>query len=294
MTRALSIAGLTKSFRNFTLGPLDLELEEGMTLGLIGPNGAGKTTTLNCIMGLVKRDTGTVEVSGIPATLNTADWKRDIGFVGDDQAFYEEWSAARNLRFIAPFYPNWSEERAKSLAERFLLPLDKKARELSRGNRVKLALIMALAREPRLYIFDEPTLGLDPVVRSELLETLWESLSRGRCSILFSTHNMSDVGKLADELLFLDNGTTKLRTTKDALTERWRRISFRFTGALPSLDGAASISRDGQDYQVVSYDGEATHQALHALGVAPITESRLALDEIVVQVLKGGGDVAAR
>ena len=294
MSKAFTITGLTKAFKGFNLGPLDLSLEAGMTMGLIGPNGAGKTTTLNCMMGLVKRDGGSVEISGKPATPDTADWKLDVGYVSDEPAFYEGWTGLRNLRFIAEFYPTWSAERAESLARRFDLPLDKKVRDLSRGNRMKLALVSALAHSPALYLFDEPTMGLDPVVHSELLETLWELLRDGRCAILFSTHNMGDVAKLADELAFLDNGKLKLRTTKDDLTDRWRRISFRLAGGLESIDAAASSTSEGENHQVISYDFEATRKHLHALNATGITETRLSLDEIAVQVIKGGRNVETR
>jgi len=293
MVKALELRGLTKNYRGFQLGPLDLDLVPGRVMGLVGPNGAGKTTTILAMMGLVKASGGKVTVFGRDADPGKGDWKAMVGYVGDEPVFYENWTGARNLKFISGFYPDWSDERALALARRFQLPLDKKARELSRGNRVKLALVSVLARSPQLFLFDEPTQGLDPVAHYEVLEALWEAMRDGTRAILYSTHNMADIGKIADEVVFLNEGRIALRTVKDDLENRWRRISFRLTGAQPPFEAVASVARDGQEFQVVSYDHETTVRQLRSIGAASVTETPLSFDEIAVQILKGGGDVAS-
>ena len=291
MTNAFSIHDLVKTYPDFKLGPFNLDLAPGAVLGFVGPNGSGKSTTMHCLTGLVKADAGTMEIFGRPNDPNHVDWKLDIGYVGDEHVFYENWSGEKNLKFLAQFYPNWSDQLVADLAKRFNLSLNKKAKELSGGNRVKLALIAALAHSPKLLLLDEPTSGLDPVVRAEVLEVLFEILEDGERAIFYSTHILSDISRLADELAFLDNGKIKLRAAKEDLTEQWRKISFRFSGNDFKLEAATSHKHEGMDHQVISFDHAATLRQLGEMGAENVQAYRMGIDEIVVQILKGGENV---
>lgn len=291
---AFALKGLEKRYPGFTLGPLDLTLEPGTVLGFVGPNGSGKTTTLNCISGLARSDAGSIEVFGRPAEQRAPNWKADIGVVGETHGFYMGESAERNLRFLSRFQPGWSGERAERLARRLGLPLDKKVRTLSKGQVAKLSLVAALGHSPRLLLLDEPTSGLDPVVRSEILDVLWEILEDGEHAIFYSTHVLSDISRLADDLVFLNEGRVLLRAGKDALTDRWRRISFRLADRDVALVNAVEYQRVRAEHQVVSDDGEATLGQLRELGAEGIEQSRMTIDEIAVAILKGGSRVAAR
>ena len=293
MSKALSIANVVKKFPGFQLGPLSIDLEPGTVLGYIGPNGSGKTTTMHCLVGLLKAESGEMEIFGRRNDPNHPEWKLDIGYVGDAHVFYERWSGAKNLQFLSQFYPDWSHTHAEDLARRFNIPLEKKAKELSSGNRVKLSLIAALAHSPKLLVLDEPTAGLDPVVRAEVLDVLFEVLESGERAIFYSTHILSDISRLADELMFIDNGQLLLRTAKDDLTDRWRKISFRFSGDSKAFDAAVSHRNEGSDHQVISSDFQTTLKQLRELGAENVQENRMSIDEIAVQILKGGKDVAA-
>lgn len=295
VTHAFELKGLVKRYPGFQLGPLDLVLEPGYVLGYIGPNGSGKTTTMHCMSGLVRPDAGESLVFGRKVEPTRSDWKYSVGYVGDQHVFYERWTAQKNLDFLSKFYPAWSAERAASLARRFELPLEKRAKDLSTGNRVKLSLIGVLARSPRLLLLDEPTMGLDPVVRSEVLETLFEVLEDGESSIFYSTHILSDISRLADELAFLSDGKLLSRAPKEELSEKWRRISCRLRGGdfKGTPVAAASISRNGSDCLLVSSDYEETVAFLRESGASEIIVTRMAIDEIAVAILKGGNHVAA-
>ncbi len=290
--KAFELSRVVKTYPEFQLGPLDLDLEPGLVLGYVGPNGSGKTTTIHCLTGLVKKQAGEIRIFGHRNEPNDPRWKYEVGYVGDVHVFYERWSAEKNLEFLSQFYPNWSDSKARELARRFDLPLKKKAKELSRGNRIKLSLVGVLARSPRLLLLDEPTAGLDPVVRSEVLETLFEILESGDRAIFYSTHILSDISRLADELAFLNDGRIQLRSAKDDLTDRWRRISFRLSS--PQVDLAAAVSHrvEGSDHRVITSDFEATLPNLHDLGAENIYVNRMGIDEIAVQILKGGRNVA--
>lgn len=287
MTKAFRLKDVVKTYPEFQLGPLNFELEPGTVLGYIGPNGSGKTTTMHCLTGLVKADRGEMEIFGRRNNLHKPEWKLDIGYVGDVHVFYERWTAEKNLKFLSKFYPNWSDERVLELAKRFQLPLNKRAKDLSSGNRVKLSLVSALAHSPKLLLLDEPTSGLDPVVRAEALDTLFEVLEDGERAIFYSTHILSDISRLADELAFLHNGKIIQRSAKDDLTDQWRKISFKLSKENVVFEAAVNLTKEGNDHQIISSNFKATLKQLRGLGAENIQESRMTINEITVQILKG-------
>ena len=292
-TSAARLSGLIKRFPGFQLGPLDVDLEPGTVLALIGPNGAGKTTTLNCMAGLMIPDEGGSEVFGIPVHPAQSQFRREVGYVGEKNGFFRRWTVKRNLEFMAEMMSGWSHDRSRKLVERFALPLDKPVNKLSRGNRTKLALVAALAHGPRLLLLDEPTAGLDPVVRAEVLDVLWEITEDGGHAVLYSTHVLSDISRLADELAFLRDGKLVLRTGRDELNERWRRVSFRLPGEDIRLEGAVEHRQVRSEHQVITSDAPATLQQLSELGAEAVEVSRMSVDEIAVQILKEGHHVAS-
>ena len=286
MKKAFQLTELTKIFPEFKLGPINLDLEPGRVLGYIGPNGSGKTTTMHCLVGLVKADSGKAEIFGRVNDPNKVDWKFDIGYVGDKHVFYENWSGAKNLKFTSQFYPSWSDNMAENLIKRFELPIEKKAKDLSTGNRVKLSLVQVLSRFPKLLILDEPTAGLDPVVRTELLDVLFEVLEDGERAIFYSTHILTDISRLADELAFIDNGQLKLKSQKEDLTENWRRISFKLSENNVQFENAVNVENEGHNYKIISKKFESTMSQIKTLGAQNIQETRMGIDEIAVHILK--------
>ena len=289
---AVRLTGLVKRFPGFQLGPLDLSLEPGTVLALVGPNGAGKTTTLNCIAGLMVPDEGGAEVYGMTVAPSRPAYRRDVGYVGEESGFFRRWTAGRNLDTLAGLMPGWSHDRARRLADRIALPLDRPVAKLSRGNQTKLALVAALAHRPRLLLLDEPTSGLDPVVRAEVLDLLWEITEDGEHAVLYSTHVLSDISRLADELVFLRDGGVVLRTGRDELSDSWRRVSFRFEGDATELVGVVQHRRVRSEHQVITRDADATLGRLGELGAEAVEVARMSVDEIAVQILKEGHHVA--
>lgn len=292
MVKAFQYINVVKTFPEFKLGPLNLDLDPGTVIGFVGPNGSGKTTTIHCLTGIYKADSGHMEIFGRPNDPHDSEWKYDIGHVGDVQPFYERWTGAQNLEFLSQFYPNWSNQLVEELAKRLQVSLDMKVKALSRGNRVKLALIAALAHSPKLLLLDEPTSGLDPVVRTEALDALFEAVETGERAIFYATHIISDISRIADELVFIDNGQIILRIPKDDLLEKWRKISFKLPRNDVEFEAAVSHKHEANEHQIISSDFHITLQQLRELGAENIQENRMTMDEIVVQIIKGSNDVA--
>lgn len=166
--------------------------------------------------------------------------------------------------------------------------MNKRAKDLSTGNRVKLSLIGALSHHPKLLILDEPTAGLDPVVRTEFLDLLFEIVETGERAVFYSTHILTDISKVADEIAFIQNGKILQKTLKEDLIEKWRRIVFKFAGELPSIDNALLIESEGNNHKIISKDYFSTIEILKNLGAENIQEVRMSVDEIAVQILKSG------
>ncbi|MCP4903320.1 MAG: ABC transporter ATP-binding protein, partial [bacterium] len=237
-------------------------------------------------------DEGDIQVFGAPVHPTRPEYRGDVGYVGEESGFFQRWTAGRNLDYLAQFIPGWSRDRAFQLSERFGLTLGKAVKDLSRGNRTKLSLVAALAHGPRLLLLDEPTAGLDPIVRAEVLDVLWEITEDGEHAVLYSTHVLSDISRLADELAFLRDGQLVLRTGRDELSERWRRVSFRLQEADIELPGVVEHRRIRGEHQVITQDAPTTLHQLTELGAEAVEVARMSVDEIAVQILKEGHHVA--
>jgi ABC-2 type transport system ATP-binding protein len=287
---AFTLTGVVKRYPGFTLGPLDLTLEPGTVVGFVGPNGSGNDDP-QLHRRLVVPEAGSVDIFGRPVDHRAPAWKADVGVVGEAHGFYKAWTAEENLRFLSAFYPAWSDQLVKRLTGRLGLPLDKKVETLSKGHLAKLAMVAALGHGPRLLLLDEPTAGLDPVVRAEVLDVLWEVLEDGEHAIFYSTHVLSDISRLADELVFLRDGQVLLPGARTELTGRWRRISFRLTAADVALAGAVEYAGCAQAPVVTTAGGDSGPPARD--GAEAIGQSRMTIDEIAVAILKEATDTAA-
>lgn len=222
MNTILSVTGLNKSYEKFSLKNVSFSLPEGCITGFIGVNGSGKTTTLRTILGLTGKTSGSVQCFGMDMRKKERKIKDRIGVVLDDGSFYEELSLAEMKNIIAPAYTSWCEADFKRYLERFALNPKQKIHALSKGMKMKYALALALSHKAELLIMDEPTSGLDPLVRSELLTILTEFMRSGGKSVFFSTHITSDLEKIADELIMIDNGSIVFQEDKESLLSTYR------------------------------------------------------------------------
>ncbi len=222
-----------KSYGDFSLQNLNMSLEKGIMTGFVGPNGAGKTTVIKSILNMLKPDSGKITVLGMDSVKNELEIKSMLGIVLDDGHFYENLTLEKMKNLIAPLYTTWNESAYKTYMNRFKLPGTKKIKNLSRGMRMKYALVLALSHYAELFILDEPTSGLDPLIRSELIEILRDLVCEEHKTVLMSTHITSDLEKNADYLFFIFNGKIILQGPKDELKDQHAIVKGNPTALSP-------------------------------------------------------------
>jgi ABC-2 type transport system ATP-binding protein len=266
----LEITNLHKRYKGFTLDGISLNLPKGYIMGLIGPNGAGKTTTIKILMNMVKRNSGDVQVFGLDPQKDAKKIKNRVGYLGEEQYFYGNKTVAWTGNFVSSFYDAWDTNMFQSLMTSFGLSRTKKTRELSKGMKVRFSLALALSHQPDLLILDEPTAGLDPVIRREVLELLGKkSKSEGK-SVIISSHITDDIMRTADLVAFLIQGKIVLTSEKDELLSNWKRIHYK-KGAL--------------DSHIVN---SLTRQKDHAFGSSGVTDRYLDIKDSLVQGITEG------
>jgi ABC-2 type transport system ATP-binding protein len=245
---SVEFVGVSKKYTHFSLEDIHLELPTGSIMGFIGANGAGKSTTIRILMGLVHQDRGTVQVLGHSIPADQAAAKLEIGFVSEDMRLYGAAPLAWHMEFLRRIYPRWDPLYAESLARRFGLKPEQKIKGLSHGQRVKAALLLALARRPRLLVLDEPTTGLDPVARVEVLDELMAALADEERTILFSSHNTLDVEQISDQITFIDRGRIIDSDDKETFLDRWRRLRLVLPPdvVVPRLPGVVEVGGSGR------------------------------------------------
>ena len=245
---AIELKGVCKSYRFFELQNVAFRLQHGTIMGLIGPNGAGKSTTIRILMGLVHQDRGEVRVLGhrIPDDQVAAKW--DIGFASDDMRLYDSMTLGWHIHFMESIYASWDDAYAQLLLKRFGLNAEQKIKGLSHGQRVKAGLLLVFARRPRLLVLDEPTTGLDPVARHEILRELTAVMVEDGRSVLFSSQNTQDIEQISDQITFIDRGRIIESMDKEIYLDRWRRLRLEVPDgvALPSLPGVMGIRQSGR------------------------------------------------
>jgi len=221
MNNILEVRELCKRYGSFALDNVTFEVPCGYIMGFVGPNGAGKTTTIKLILGLIRADSGSVDVPS----------KEQIGVVMDAPFYVDDWTMNGVESAISPFYQNWNAIKFSEYLKKFGLGAKKKVKELSRGMKVKLQIAAALSHDAKLLILDEPTSGLDPVARDEICDLLREFVTDDGRSVLFSTHITTDLEKTADFTTFILDGHIVFSGSKDTLLEKYARV----TGGLQEI-----------------------------------------------------------
>ena len=245
---ALELDRLSKSFDNkAVLNGISTRVEAGEVIGLLGLNGAGKTTLLETALGFSLPTSGRAALFGQPSITMDGATKMRIGFVSQRDELLEGMTGANYLALIAEFYPRWNPQLVARLAQEWTVPLDTRINKLSVGQRQKLSIISALGHEPELIILDEPVASLDPVARRQFLKELIDIASAQTRAIIFSTHIVSDLERVASRVWLLQNGELGIDASIDELKENFVRLQLPRGIALPAVIAATAVLRSRTD-----------------------------------------------
>lgn len=224
MEKIFKVKSLKKEYENFVLNNISFDVDPGSIVGFIGSNGSGKSTTIKSILGLIHSEYDDIRYFNMPFKQNEKEIKRRLGVVLDEGYFYETLTIEQMKSVISPAYNNWEEKLFLDLIKEFGLDLKQKIDTLSKGMKMKFSIALALSHHAEFIIMDEPTSGLDPLIRNELVILLKEIVDKEKCSILFSTHIVSDLDKIADKIILIDNGNIIFEKEKTALIDEYKDI----------------------------------------------------------------------
>ncbi|MFP9129090.1 ABC transporter ATP-binding protein [Niallia sp. BSM11] len=225
MKSILELNKVSKNLMDFSLQEISFTLNKGTIMGFVGPNGAGKSTTIRCIMDLIHIDSGSIKLFEIDTSKELKKLKQRIGFVYDQDVYFEDLSVKKNKNIISRFYEHWNDDIFHQYIHEFGVPLKKSVKHLSKGTKMKFALAIALSHHAELIIMDEPTTGLDPVFRKELLDILLKVIQDTDTSIFFSTHITTDLEQVADYITFILDGKIIFCKKTNELLEKYSLIN---------------------------------------------------------------------
>jgi ABC-2 type transport system ATP-binding protein len=282
---------LCKSFKNQpALRGLDLRVPAGSIFGFLGRNGAGKTTTIKTLMGLLRSDSGTAEVFGMPVidADRSVEIRRRIGFVTEDKELYPYMTVEQLIGFTRPFFPGWRRDLEKRYLKMFDLPPKRKIPALSKGMRSKLMLLLAISRGAELLILDEPTDGLDPAAIEDVLRELVVIAAESGTTIFFSSHQLSEVELIADHIGIVDQGRMIVAGSLDDMKAHYQRLQVVFpnTGKLPVrwVDGVESVRQEGRLVSILaSRNVDAIVEQVQSISGTGVERFPVSLKEIFLE-----------
>jgi ABC-2 type transport system ATP-binding protein len=298
----ISVSGLEMHYKDCdALRGVDLSVKPGTVFALLGENGAGKTTLIRILTGFQPPSAGSARVCGLDPTKQALEIRRRIGYVSDAPTMYD-WMRVHEIGwFTSGFYPDGYLEAYRELIKRYELPPMRKIKELSKGQRAKVALSLALAHDPELLILDEPTSGLDPLVRREFLESMIDRAATGR-TVLLSSHQINEVERVADHVGILHHGRIQLvgglAELRDSISEVTVKLNDPLT-SLPALDAPSQVLSEqtkGRQRRMIVREFTSQNESLlrSSFGVFEVTQRPASLEELFVACTRGIDALAER
>lgn len=280
----ISLEDVRKSYGSFELGPVDLEVESGYVVAVVGPNGTGKSTLFRTLMNLAHPDSGKVSLFGGQYPEDEVSIKQEVGYVPERSVGHDEMTARTLGEFVAHWYPAWDQSLYEDLLSRSEIETDKKFARLSKGMQRRLAFALAAATGAELLLLDEPTDGVDPFARRQMLEEISRFMQDGERTVLLATHVMEEVRRIADYVAFLVDGDFLSIYEKDALLESWKTlwVDREPVGGVP---GVVEVER-GSPTRLVTDSPEETYDALAREGVRVLRSGTLDLEEILSHLMR--------
>ncbi|MDB5392033.1 MAG: ytrB [Planctomycetaceae bacterium] len=288
----VEIRRVTRRFEHKTaLDDVSLSVPRGGVFGLIGGNGAGKTTLIKHILGMLKAQSGSVQIFGLDPVQNPVGTLGRIGYLSENRDLPDWMSVGELMRYTQAFYPNWDPKFAEELREAFDLDRRSRVKTLSRGQRARAGLLVALAHRPELLVLDEPSSGLDPVVRRDILGAIIRTIADEGRTVLFSSHLLDEVERVADRIAIIHEGRILLTSSMDDIKETHHRLTLRFEESRetpPALVGAFTCEGKGTEWTYVcGGQSDQLRRAAEAIGATVVANTTLTLDEIFVTRISG-------
>jgi ABC-2 type transport system ATP-binding protein len=286
-TPIIEVQGLTRRFRRkVALDRVSLKVTRGQVFGLVGENGAGKTTLIKLLLGMLRPNEGTVRVFGADPIADPVGVLSRIGYLSEDRDLPGWMRVDELMRYTKAFYQGWDDAYAEDLRQTMNLDAQSKVRTLSRGEKAKAGLMVALAYRPDLLLLDEPSSGLDAVVRRHILSAIIRTVADEGRTVLFSSHLLDEVERVADHVAMISGGQIVLCAPMDEIKANHHRLTLRFADAqlrAPSLAGALNCEGSGREWTAVC-DGrlEDLKAAALKLNAEIVEESAATLEEIFV------------
>ena len=288
---AIETRGLGRKFGKFeAVKNVSLRVPRGTVFGLLGVNGAGKSTIIKMIMGHLRPTTGEIRVLGRALGEDLLGIRSRVAYVSENRYLYEWMTVEESVRFTRAFHETWDDRKAADLLKRFSLPPEKKVRQLSRGNRARLCLLLALSFNPELIILDEPTSGLDPIVRRDFIENIVAEIAEEGKTVLFSSHIVEEVERVADYVGVINEGELLLVSTLDDIKSSYKRVRYATNGTRPEVAGVPGVLaiENGRHEQIlmVSTWGDETLRTLSERGVKNPEVLPISLEDIFVNTVR--------
>jgi ABC-2 type transport system ATP-binding protein len=288
---AIETEELWRTFAKFeAVKGVSLSVLKGTVFGLLGVNGAGKSTIIKMIVGHLRPTSGRIRVLGRTLDENLIEIRRRVAYVSENRYLYEWMTVAESIRFTRAFHDTWDDKKSADLLKRFSLPPDKKVKQLSRGNRARLCLLLALSFNPELIILDEPTSGLDPIVRRDFIENIVAEISEEGKTVLFSSHIVEEVERVADYVGIINEGELLLVSSIDEIKGSYKRVRYATNGTRPEVAGVPGVLaiENGRHEQVLTVHGwgDETRRALGERGVSNPEVLPISLEDIFVNTVR--------
>jgi len=278
---------------NHVLKDINIQVDKGSIFGLIGPNGAGKTTMIKCLTGVWKLDKGDVTIDGKPV-FDNPETKEKIGYVPDQSHYYNSYRVKEMIKFYTLAYKSFNMDRYSKLNGIFKIDSLKYIRQLSKGMKTRLALMLSLSIMPEVLILDEPTSGLDPIIKREVLNIVLDDVAERGTTVLISSHNLGDLERICDSVAIIDGGEIKYQNNIEDMKKKIRKLQAAFKDEnidLSDIKDILSVTKAGRVYYIVTKEySEDLKNQLHAKGASFIEEIDMSLEDIFINSI-GGKDV---
>jgi len=291
--KLISISNVSKMLGDKkALNNINLDIEKGSIFGVIGENGAGKTTLIKCMLGIYKQDEGEIKVDGKPVFENTL-VKGKIGYVASEIQYYSSFKVKELVKFYTLTYSTFSYERFKELNKIFKIPENKRIRELSKGMKMRVSLMLNLSIYPEILILDEPTSGLDPIIKRKLINILLEEVSERNTTIFIASHHLDDLERICDSVAIIENGQIKYTNNIEDMKKYIKKLQVLFKDEnkieeIKAWDEIMTVENVGRiNYLITNNYSNELQENLIKSGAEFVEEIDLSLEDMFIYSMEG-------